>query len=74
MNLIHFATHFKFIETGASSDECSETYPGSKPFSEPETLALAKFIKKFDTKLYLSFHSYGQLLLFPFVRTLIYHF
>lgn len=70
-NVLHFAAQFTFIETGSSSSQCSETYPGAKPFSEPETLALAEFIKKFDTKLYLSFHSYSQLLLFPFVSILI---
>lgn len=33
-----------------------------------ETQALATFIERFDNiKLYLSFHSYGQLLLFPYV-------
>ncbi|XP_055308561.1 uncharacterized protein LOC129572592 [Sitodiplosis mosellana] len=57
-------------EVGASTDPCSEIYAGPTPFSEPETLALSKFIKSFDNiKLYLSFHSYSQLLLFPYGYT-----
>ena len=32
-------------------------------------MALAEFIKSFDNiRLYLSFHSYGQMLLFPYVN------
>lgn len=53
---------------GGSSNPCSEQFAGVKPFSEPESGALAAFIKTFDNiRLYLSFHSYGQLLLFPYV-------
>lgn len=62
--------NFNFAEVGASNDACDETYAGTKPFSEPEILALAEFIRKFDSKLYISFHSFGQLLLFPFVSSL----
>lgn len=54
-------------ESGASTNPCAETYAGPKPFSEPATLALSEFIKKFDLKLYISFHSFSQLLLFPYV-------
>ncbi|XP_055308598.1 zinc carboxypeptidase-like [Sitodiplosis mosellana] len=53
-------------EVGASNDPCTIGYPGPEPFSEPETRALATFIKSFDNiKLYLAFHQYGQLVLFP---------
>lgn len=58
---------FFFIDVGASRVPCSETYPGPHAFSEPETLALAQFIEKFNVKLYLAFHSFNQMLLFPFV-------
>lgn len=55
-------------ESGASPKPCAENYAGGKPFSEPEALVLAEFIKSFDNiRLYLSFHSYGQMLLFPYV-------
>lgn len=57
-----------FKEVGASKSPCAETYAGPRPFSEPETQALAKFVRSFDNiKMYLSFHAYGQILLFPFV-------
>lgn len=60
------------LATGASSNPCSEQYAGAKPFSEPESVALAAFVKSFDNiRLYLSFHSYGQLLLFPYVNQFI---
>lgn len=58
---------------GASTDRCSEQYCGEGAFSEPETAALrdlaAVFLK--DTKIYLSLHSYGQLVLYPWGYTQI---
>ncbi|EFX73851.1 hypothetical protein DAPPUDRAFT_129309 [Daphnia pulex] len=50
-----------------SSNPSSETFKGSKAFSEPEAVAYSKFIKSKSNqiKLYLSFHSYGQLILLP---------
>lgn len=63
------------VEAGASANPCSESYAGAKPFSEPESRALAEFIQSFDNiRLYLSFHSYGQMLLFPYVSTISFHF
>lgn len=57
-------------ETGGSTNPCNEIYAGVKPFSEPESVVLSEFIKSFDNiKLYLSFHSYGNMLLFPYVST-----
>lgn len=62
---------FHHAEVGASKNPCAETYAGPKPFSEPEVLALSEFVKTFDKlKLYISFHSYSQLLLFPYVSSL----
>ncbi|XP_068208031.1 carboxypeptidase B-like isoform X2 [Palaemon carinicauda] len=54
-------------EDGTSTDPCSEQYCGEGAFSETETNAIrnlsAVFLK--DTGVYLSLHSYGQLVLFP---------
>jgi len=52
---------------GASDDACKETYRGKHAFSEPETLAMKNFLlsEKADFKLYLTFHSYGQYILYP---------
>lgn len=61
---------FEFSEVGSSNYPCSEIYAGPKPFSEPEIRSLAEFIKTFDNiKLYISFHSYSQLVLFPYVSS-----
>ncbi|XP_072767309.1 LOW QUALITY PROTEIN: carboxypeptidase B [Anoplolepis gracilipes] len=52
---------------GTSKDICRDTYSGTKPFSEPETDAIRNFfeISSANFKAYLSFHSYGQYILYP---------
>ncbi|XP_069671096.1 carboxypeptidase B-like [Periplaneta americana] len=62
---------FHWMETGASSYPCDETYAGSKGFSEPETQAIRDFAlaNKSKIKLYLTFHSYGNYLLYPWGYT-----
>lgn len=56
---------------GASGNPCEETYAGPQPFSEPETMALAEFLKSIEGEIsiYLAFHSYSQLLLSPYGHT-----
>ncbi|KAF2891646.1 hypothetical protein ILUMI_14527, partial [Ignelater luminosus] len=58
---------FHWGGAGASKEECSGNYMGPSPFSEPETQAVRDFILKYknNIKLYLTFHSYGQFLLYP---------
>lgn len=58
---------FEWGGYGASDDACKETYRGSRAFSEPETRAMRDFLlgEKADFQLYLTFHSYGQYLLYP---------
>ncbi|XP_077568534.1 carboxypeptidase B2 [Stigmatopora nigra] len=57
---------------GASNDPCSEIYCGAFPESEPESEAVANFLrsKKDTIQLYLSIHAYSQMLLFPYSCTL----
>ncbi|EFN75265.1 carboxypeptidase B [Harpegnathos saltator] len=52
---------------GTSKDVCRETYSGAAPFSEPETDAIRNFFEASSAnfKAYLSFHSYGQYVLYP---------
>ncbi|XP_070517045.1 carboxypeptidase B isoform X2 [Cardiocondyla obscurior] len=52
---------------GTSKNMCHETYPGSKLFSEPETDAIRNFFEASSAnfKAYVSFHSYGQYILYP---------
>ncbi|XP_078085102.1 carboxypeptidase O-like isoform X2 [Mustelus asterias] len=56
---------------GASRNCCSNIHCGSAPESEPETLAVAGFIRKHQRDLlcYLTIHSYGQLILTPYGYT-----
>lgn len=58
------------METGASDYACDETYAGKKAFSEVETSAVRDFLLATENiKLYLTFHSYGQYLLYPWGYT-----
>ncbi|XP_043463180.1 zinc carboxypeptidase-like isoform X2 [Leptopilina heterotoma] len=62
---------FKWMSGGASSFPCAETYAGSEEFSEPETKSMANYIKSISNEIfaYISFHSYSQLLMFPYGHT-----
>ncbi|KAM7375124.1 hypothetical protein PAMA_014282 [Pampus argenteus] len=53
---------------GASDYPCSEIYCGEFPESEPESQAVADFLRshKNTIQLYFSIHSYSQMLLFPY--------
>lgn len=46
---------------------CQEDYSGSAPFSEPEAQALRNVLNEFkpNVKLYLSLHSHGKYVLYP---------
>ena len=52
---------------GASDNPCKETFRGSSAFSEPESRAIRDFLLSRENKfvLYLTFHSYGQYILYP---------
>uniref|UniRef100_H3DAK6 Carboxypeptidase B2 (plasma) n=1 Tax=Tetraodon nigroviridis TaxID=99883 RepID=H3DAK6_TETNG len=56
---------------GASDEPCSEIYCGAFPESEPETQSVAHFLRshKDSVKLYITIHSYSQMLLFPYSCT-----
>ncbi|XP_055525632.1 zinc carboxypeptidase isoform X2 [Wyeomyia smithii] len=58
---------------GSSDDPCSYDFSGGEVFSEPETVALADFIRKNTEKeqirTYIALHSYSQLIMFPFGHT-----
>ncbi|KOC69482.1 Carboxypeptidase B [Habropoda laboriosa] len=57
----------EWMAIGASNNPCSDTYAGPKAFSEPETQHMRDFIlaRKGQIKAYISFHSYGQYILYP---------
>ena len=51
---------------GSSKNTNSETYMGSAPFSEPETQVMKAFVENhLNAKVLLSFHSYSELILYP---------
>ncbi|KAM4688928.1 carboxypeptidase A6 [Discoglossus pictus] len=58
----------KWSNEGASLDPCDDTYCGPYPESEPEVKAVAQFIykRRKRIKAYMSFHSYSQMLLYPY--------
>ncbi|KAM3960495.1 zinc carboxypeptidase [Aphomia sociella] len=60
-----------WLREGASINPSLQTYAGPGPFSEPETRSLSNYIRGIGDRieLYLSFHSYGQLLMLPFGNT-----
>ncbi|KAM4711428.1 carboxypeptidase B2 [Anableps anableps] len=53
---------------GASPDPCTEIYCGPFPESEPESQAVANFLRshKDSIQIYLSIHSYSQMLIIPY--------
>ncbi|XP_049809431.1 zinc carboxypeptidase-like [Schistocerca nitens] len=58
----------RWSEEGASSDQCREDYAGPMAFSECETKAMSEFLTSLgsDLQVYLSFHNYRQLLIYPY--------
>ncbi|XP_018394061.1 PREDICTED: zinc carboxypeptidase-like [Cyphomyrmex costatus] len=63
--------NYKWNTAGSSNDTCSETYAGPAPFSEIETKSMSKYINSISKKFYayIAFHSYSQLLMFPYGYT-----
>lgn len=62
---------FQWNSVGSSNSPCSDTFAGPKAFSEVETRSMSEFIDslKGQLRLYISFHAFSQLLLYPFGHT-----
>lgn len=58
-----------FGGAGSSGREGSEIYHGPHAFSEPESAALRDLADRTAPGLYIDFHSYGQLILYPWAHT-----
>ena len=54
---------------GSSSSPSSETYRGEAPFSEPETQAIRDLIADGGFTFIMSYHSYGNMVLYPWGYT-----
>ncbi|XP_013116564.1 carboxypeptidase B1 [Stomoxys calcitrans] len=62
---------FHWGEVGASSLSCADTFRGPTAFSEPETKLLRDLMHSLSgrAKMYLTLHSYGNYLLYPWGYT-----
>ncbi|XP_073820582.1 zinc carboxypeptidase-like [Musca autumnalis] len=60
-----------WMVNGASSDPCAQDYAGPNPNSEPEIEGESEFLLANKNKLniLLAFHSYSQMLLYPYGHT-----
>lgn len=57
---------FKWGTGGSSTNPNSDTYMGTKPFSEPETINIKNYVEVHENiTTLLSFHTYSQLILYP---------
>jgi hypothetical protein len=61
----NFDSHWGYDDEGSSPIWSSETYRGTSPNSEPETQALVDLIRQNDFKFALSYHTYQDLILYP---------
>lgn len=56
---------------GTSNSPCSDTYCGTKAFSEPETLAISTYLNTYKSSIkgYIAQHTYCQMILIPYGYT-----
>lgn len=61
---------YRWNTGGSSSDPGSEVYHGPSPFSEPETVAVKRFVESIpNLRILLSFHTFSELILYPWGHT-----
>ncbi|MBW6492399.1 MAG: immune inhibitor A [Lentimicrobium sp.] len=65
----NFGYSWGYDDEGSSPYPTSETYRGTAPFSEPETQIVKEFCEAHDFKIALNYHSYSNLLLYPWGYT-----
>ena len=68
----NFSYEWGLDDLGSSSDPSSLVYRGPAPFSEPETQALEAFIASRDFVMVLSYHSFAEVLIYPWAYDLLY--
>ncbi len=54
------------LDSGSSSDGCTEIYRGTAPFSEPETEAVKDFLTAIDPAIAFTIHTFGDVFLNPY--------
>lgn len=61
----NFGYNWGYDDEGSSPDSFSNVYRGTEAFSEPETQAIRDFTNTKNFKIAMNYHSYGNLLLYP---------
>lgn len=61
----NYAYKWGYDDVGSSPDPGDETYRGESAFSEPETRAVANLTVQHDFVFSISYHSYGEVMVFP---------
>lgn len=61
----NYGYNWGYDNQGSSPSGSSETYRGTAPFSEQETKMLKSFCETHNFKIALNYHSYSNLLLYP---------
>ncbi len=61
----NYGYQWGYDNIGSSPSPSSMTYRGSAPFSEPETLAMKWFAENHNIQLILDYHTYSDVLLYP---------
>ncbi len=61
----NFSSNWGYDDEGSSPALPDATFRGTAPESEPETRALADFVRSHDFKFLISYHTYGNLILYP---------
>ncbi len=62
----NYDINWGYDNEGSSPNFSSQTYRGAAPASEPETQAAQALIDRMKFKFLVTYHSYGNLLLYPF--------
>lgn len=69
LNYLSICYSYHWGGKGSGRNPCQETYGGKAAFSEPETNAIRRYItvtnERANWRAYVSFHSYGQYILYP---------
>lgn len=61
----NYGVGWGFDNDGSSPDASTNVYRGTSPFSEKETQVIRDFCKSRQFKVALNYHSYGNLLMYP---------
>lgn len=62
---------YRWNTGGSSNNPCSDTYAGPYAFSEPSVESTSRYLSSIQSQViaYISFHSFSQMLMFPFGHT-----